>query len=75
MEIETAYELQGALRAKAWTVRSWALAHGYNPRTVLHCINAFAPENKRTPQRELSIKIMRDLSNTLGVDLLRGSDE
>ncbi|MGF1689322.1 hypothetical protein L4C36_22070 [Photobacterium japonica] len=75
MEIETAYQLQGALRSKAWTVRSWAIAHGYNPRTVLHCINTFAPEQRRLPKRRLSQSIMMDLSKTLSVPLMGANDE
>ncbi|KLV09598.1 hypothetical protein ABT56_00490 [Photobacterium aquae] len=75
MEIETAYQLQGALRANAWTVRSWAIAHGYNPRTVLHCISTFAPDQNRLPKRRLSKAIMADLSKTLSVPLMGGNDE
>ncbi|MGF1725667.1 hypothetical protein [Photobacterium nomapromontoriensis] len=71
MEIETAYQLQGALRAKAWTVRSWAIAHGYNPRTVLHCISTFAPHQHCLPKRRLSKAIMADLSIALSVSLMR----
>ncbi|MDX1301223.1 hypothetical protein [Photobacterium sp.] len=75
MKIENAYQLQGALRSKGWTVRSWAIANGYNPRTVLHCISTFAPENKRLPKRRLSMSIMEDLSKKLGVDLLEVKDD
>ncbi|MGF1680190.1 hypothetical protein [Photobacterium minamisatsumaniensis] len=75
MEIETAYQLQGALRASAWTVRSWAIAHGYNPRTVLHCISTFAPDQKRLPKRRLSKAIMTDLSKTLSISLMEANGE
>ncbi|PMN73801.1 hypothetical protein BCT27_01410 [Enterovibrio norvegicus] len=73
--MQTAYEVQGALRSKRWTVRSWAIAHGYHPRTVLHCIERFAPEKEISPKRKLAKKIMHDLSETLGVDLAGCKDE
>ncbi|WP_417345757.1 hypothetical protein [Ferrimonas sp.] len=75
MRIETANHIQGALRAKGFTCRAWAMQHGYNPRTVLHCIQLFAPENNRKPKRKLSKSIISDLSQTLGFDLFGGTHE
>ncbi|MDO6542785.1 hypothetical protein [Photobacterium sanguinicancri] len=75
MEIENVNQIYGALRAKGWTVRSWALSNFYNPRTVLYCINMFAPEKGCKPQRKLAREIMSKLSETLEVELVGGSDE
>ncbi|UTV30196.1 hypothetical protein [Photobacterium atrarenae] len=75
MKIENVNQIHGALRAKGWTVRSWAIAHDFNPRTVLHCIHRFAPSKGQKPQRELAKEIMSKLSETLEVDLVGGANE
>lgn len=73
MKIENVNQIHGALRAKGWTARSWAIAHCYNPRTVLHCIHRFAPTKGKVPQRNLAKEIMVKLSQTL--DLTGGCNE
>ena len=75
MNIRNANHIHAALRAQGLTCRSWAIDHGYHPRTVLACITAFAPDTKRKPIRPLSKQIMRDLSETIGCNLLGGDDE
>ncbi|WP_087022489.1 hypothetical protein [Thaumasiovibrio subtropicus] len=61
-------QIIGALYAKGWTVSSWARAHQFNPRTVLHCIDNFAPNTNNTPKRKLSKAIMAKLQQTLSTD-------
>ncbi len=75
MNICNANHIHAALRAQGLSCRAWAIQHGYHPRTVLDCIQAFAPNTNRIPKRPLSKQIMIDLSETVGVDLLGGQDE
>lgn len=75
MKIENANHIHAALRAQGITCRSWAIEHGYHPRTVLDSIRFFAPCMNRRPKRPLSRQIIADLSVTIGVDLLGADDE
>lgn len=75
MKIDNPNHMHAGLRAQGMTCRSWAISHGYHPRTVLDCIQKFAPCTGRKPQRPLSKQIMVDLSTTIGFDLLGDSDE
>lgn len=75
MEIENANHIHAALRAQGMSSRAWAIEHDYHPRTVQDCIQAFAPCMKRKPKRPLSRRIMEELSQTIGFNLLGESHE
>lgn len=72
MKIENANHIHAALRAQGITSRSWALEHKYHPRTVLHCIQMFAPDTGRKPKRPHAKEIIAALSQTIGFDLMEG---
>lgn len=75
MKIANANHIHAALRAQGLTCRSWALAHGYHPRTVLHCIQMFAPDTGRQPKRPHAKAIVEALSETIGCNLMGGEHE
>ena len=75
MQIEKANHIHAALLLKGMSCRSWAISHGYNPRTVQKCIQWFAPNTGRKPKRKLANSIMNDLSETLGVQLVETRNE
>jgi gp16 family phage-associated protein len=75
MKIENANHIHASLRAQGLTSRSWAIEHGYHPRTVLDSIRMFAPCMKRKPKRPLSRQIIADLSATIDFDLLGVVDD
>lgn len=70
MKIENANHIHAALRAQGVTSRAWALAHDFHPRTVLHCIQMFAPDTGRKPKRPHAKAIIKALSKTIGFDLM-----
>ncbi|WP_036799739.1 hypothetical protein [Photobacterium marinum] len=74
MEIKTARQIHAVLMIQGESCRSWALKHGYKPRTVQKYVQWFAPETGRKPQRKTAIQIMTELSRTLGTDLVGGED-
>lgn len=74
MKIENANHIHAALRAQGITCRAWAISHGYHPRTVLDCIQMFAPCTGRKPRRPLAKQIIVDLSKTINFDLMEGND-
>lgn len=51
--------------------RRWALAHGYEPRTVTQVVTRWAGKNQQ-PRGRLSFRILRDLSKTLGAEVVPG---
>ena len=69
MRIENANHMHAALVAKGMSCRSWAEDNGYNPRTVQKCIQQFAPDQGREPQRSLSKEIMDKLWLTIGHEI------
>lgn len=75
MKIENANHIHAALRLRGLTCRSWSLARGYHPRTVLHCIHMFSPDTGKYPKRPHAKEIMKELSKTIGVNLVGGNDE
>jgi len=75
MKIENSDHVHGALRAKGYSCRAWAIEHGFNPRTVLHCINYFAPNTGKKPKRMLAKEIVSALSKTIEFDLTGDSNE
>lgn len=54
--------------------RRFALAHDYQPRTVLQAVNRYANTNKK-PRGILTYKILRDLSTAIGEPVIDGLDE
>ncbi len=75
MRIDNANHIHAALRAQGLTCRSWALAHGYHPRTVLHCIRLFSPDTGRKPKRPHAKEIVKALSLAIGFDLMQGEGD
>ncbi|TBT34588.1 hypothetical protein D5E85_12935 [Vibrio parahaemolyticus] len=75
MDIVTARDIQAALLLKGYSCRSWAIAHGYYPRTVQKCIQRHAPEHNREIKGELYCEILRELSKTIGFELVGGKHE
>ncbi len=73
MSIVTALEIRAALLQQGFTCRSWALIHGFNPRTVQKCISTFKRSDSRKVRGIVSTRILYRLSQTLEVDLL-GTD-
>lgn len=75
MQIEKPNHIYAILMAKGLTCQSWAVSHGYKPRTVQMYINRFCPETGKKPQGEIGKKIMKDLSTTIEFNLLEKIDE
>ena len=75
MDIVTARDIRAALMKIGFSCRSWALAHGYTPRTVQKCINTHAPEYETKIKGKEYRLIMQDLSLTLGVNLNTGAND
>ncbi|ODS10960.1 hypothetical protein [Vibrio scophthalmi] len=75
MKVDTAHEICGALKARGYSVASWATEHGFNARTVHYCINNFAPKTGVKPKRKLAKDIMNKLSKSLNAKKLRIEDE
>ena len=75
MDIVTERDIKAALLQKGYSCRSWALEHGYSPRTVQKCIKHHAPECGREFKGLKYLKIMEKLSMTLGFDLAGGKYE
>lgn len=70
MSISTANHIYGELRKRGYSVRNWAIEHGFSPRTVQECIHTYAPCKHRQPaDGTVSSRIMAGLSETLGVVL------
>lgn len=75
MDIVTERDIKAALLQKGYSCRSWALEHGYSPRTVQKCIKHHAPEHGREFKGLKYLKIMKKLSTTLGCNLVGGEHE
>lgn len=75
MKIVTARDIHAALIRKGFSCRSWALAHGYSPRTVQKCIKNHAPESNKKIIGVTYRQILCELSDTLGEDLIGGDHE
>lgn len=54
--------------------RRFALAHGYQPRTVLQVVDRYAGTGRR-PRGILTWKILRDLSESIGEPVIEGLGE
>lgn len=51
--------------------RQFALAHDYNPRSVVQAVERYAGTNEH-PRGILTIRILQDLSTTIGEPVLPG---
>lgn len=71
MKLVTARDVRAALIRQGSSCRSWAIARGFSPRTVQKCIQEHPPESKKKVRGEAYKHILRELSNTLGQNLLR----
>lgn len=68
MEIRSAEHIHAHLIAKGSSCRAWALARGYNPRTVQAYVQKFAPDTGVKPMRDGSLakEIMAQLYQFIG---------
>ena len=74
MSISTANHIYGELKKRGYSVRNWAIEHGFRPRTVQECIHTYAPCKQRKPANgTVSLRVMQALGTTLGVDLYGGN--
>lgn len=64
-------QIRARLVEKGSSFRSFALAHGHNPRNVTQVVARWAGET-RLPNGRQAFAIMRDLSLEIGVELLPG---
>jgi hypothetical protein len=67
----TRKELNIALAEQETNLRQWALDHGYKPRTVQQVVQRYIGTD-REPRGRLTYKILRELSRTLGKEILPG---
>jgi hypothetical protein len=51
--------------------RKWAIANGYQPRTVTQAVNRWAGKHD-LPRGRLTYRILHDLSRYLGKEVVRG---
>jgi len=70
MEIRSAKHIHAHLIAKGSSCRSWAIANGYNPRTVQRYVQMYAPDTGLSPKKagSLAQEIMRNLYLFIGFD-------
>lgn len=64
-------QIRARLVEKGGSLRQFALAHGYEPRTVTQAVDRWA-EGEGLPRGRLTFRILRDLSRELGVEILPG---
>lgn len=76
MEIRSAEHIHAHLVAKGSSCRAWALASGYNPRTVQAYVQMYAPDTGRNPKKKgaLAKKIMTELYLFIGYEPTSGGD-
>jgi hypothetical protein len=67
----TRKELNIALAEKETNLRQWAIDHDYKPRTVQQVVQRYIGAD-REPRGRLTYKILRELSRTLGKEILPG---
>lgn len=66
-----AYQVRAALMLRNTSYRQWALARQYQPRMVVMSVNRYAGGNK-LPRGRLTYRILRDLSQTIGKEIVPG---
>ncbi|MNP12880.1 hypothetical protein D3C76_1051340 [compost metagenome] len=67
----TPNQIRARLVEKGSSFRQFALAKGYEPRTVTQAVDRWA-ESDSLPRGRLTFRILRDLSRELGVEILPG---
>jgi hypothetical protein len=67
----TRKELTLLLAEKELSLRQWALEHGYNPRTVAQVVSRYT-NTDRQPRGRMTHRILRELSQALGKEILPG---
>jgi gp16 family phage-associated protein len=65
--------IRAELIKRGYSQAAWARAKGLHPRAVQRCIKQYAPSMGVSPKRRESRSIMAQLSDSLGIDLLGGS--
>jgi gp16 family phage-associated protein len=63
--------VRARLVERGTSYRQWALANGYQPRTVTQAVNRWAGK-RDLPRGRLTYRILRDLSRYLGTEVVRG---
>jgi gp16 family phage-associated protein len=64
-------KIRAQLVERGTSYRQWAIAHGYQPRTVTQAVNRWAGKSD-LPRGRLTFRILRDLSRDLGKEVVRG---
>ncbi|WP_349618354.1 hypothetical protein [Azotobacter salinestris] len=64
-------QIQARLIEKGSNFRQFALAHGYEPRTVTQAVQRWAGAST-LPNGRLTFSILRDLSLAIGAEVLPG---
>lgn len=64
-------QIQAGLIENGSNFRQFALAHGYEPRTVTQVVKRWAGHDA-LPRGRLSFRIMQDLSLLIGIEVLPG---
>jgi hypothetical protein len=67
----TPRQVRARLLALDHTYSSWAKAHGYETRTVTQAVNRWA-NRAELPRGRLTYRILKDLSRTIGQEILPG---
>ncbi|EAT4153010.1 hypothetical protein EUY23_02740 [Salmonella enterica] len=65
------HQIHARLIERHSNFRKFALSSGYNPRTVTLAVNRWAGSHE-FPRGRLTCKILRDLSKTIGVEVIPG---
>lgn len=64
-------QLQARLVERGSSFRQFALANGYQPRTVTQAVDRWAGQ-AQMPQGRLTYQILRDLSEAVGAEAIPG---
>jgi hypothetical protein len=64
-------QIRARLVEKGSSYRQFALAHGYDPRTVTQTVARWAG-SETLPNGRIAFSVMRDLSREIGVELIPG---
>lgn len=62
-------EIMGILKKQRYSVRNWALEHGYRPSTVQETLKRHVFPGIPPKKGKVIKKIIKDLSKTVGHDL------
>lgn len=64
-------QIHASLIERGSNFRQWAIANGYEPRTVLAVVDRWAGKSD-LPRGRLSFRILRDLSVAIGKEVTPG---